>query len=113
MKRLSYILKLQRSGKTETTVYISKKKERIVIDSDVIAVIEIMDEIIQYEEVKWRKKIFVEIRKGYKDISIIPNSPMERTKYYETKKEFVDKIYQCCIYKRLVDYEDILKTRIG
>ena len=102
-----------RNGQMEKFVCISKKKEKIVIDNDVIAVIEIMDEIIEHEETKWRKKLFMGIRKGYKDISIIMNSPMERTKYYEEKKGFIDKIYQCCIYKGLVEYEDILKTEVG
>ena len=94
-------------------VYISGEKEYIVIDNDVVAVMEIMDEIIEYEETEWRKKLFIEIRKGYKDITIIIDSPMGRTKYYEEKNDFIDKIYQCCIYKRLVDYEDILRAKVG
>ncbi len=102
-----------RNGESEKEIYISQVKEKIVIDSDVMAVIEIIDEIIEYEKTEWRKKFFLGIRKGLKDVSIIMDSPMERTKYYEAKREFIDKIYQCCIYKRLVDYEDILKTRIG
>lgn len=78
-----------------------------------MAVIEIMDEIIDYEKTAWRKSFFQRIRKGSRDISIIRNSPMERTKYYDAKREFVNKIYQCCIYKRLVDYEDVLNTTVG
>ena len=100
-------------GKREMSVYISGEKEYIVIDNDVVAVLEIMDEIIEYEEIEWRKKIYLGIRNGYNDIPIMVNSPLGRTTYYEEKRKFVDKIYQCCIYKRLVDYEDILRTKAG
>lgn len=113
IKRLSYILEILHDGKTKISAYISGKKELIVIDNDVIAVLEIMDEIIEYEEIEWRKKIFTGLRKGYKDIVIMLDSPLGRTKYYEEKKKFVDKIYQCCIYKHLVDYEDILRAKVG
>ena len=113
IKRLHYILEMLHDGKTEISIYISRKKEQIIIDNDVLAVIEIMDEIIDYEKTARRKNFYRGIRKGNRDISIIHNSPMERTKYYDAKREFVDKIYQCCIYKRLVDYEDILNTTVG
>lgn len=100
-------------GKMEMSTYISGEKEFIVIDDDVIAVLEIMDEIIEYEETEWLKKIFIGLRKGYNDIAVMVDSPLGRTKYYEEKRKFIDKIYQCCIYKRLVAYEDILRVKAG
>ena len=102
-----------RNGKSQMFVYISKEKELITIDDDVIAILKIMKEIIESESVEWRKSIFIKISKGQSDASIIVNSPIGRTKYYDAKKEFVDKIYQCCIFKGLVDYKDILGTKIG
>ena len=104
---------MQHDGKTEMSIYISGEKEFIVIDDDVISVLEIMDEIIEYEGTEWRKKIYLGIRRGYNDIPIMIDSPLGRTKYYEEKRKFVDKIYQCCIYKHLVDYEDILRAKAG
>ena len=94
-------------------VHISREKELITVDDDVIAVLKIMKEIIDSEEIDWRKVIFTKISKGYSDASIVINSPIGRTKYYDAKKEFIDKIYQCCIYKGLVEYKDILGTKIG
>ena len=102
-----------RDGRQETNIYISKEKEHIVVDDEVFAVLKIMDEIIEYEKEEWRKRIFTELRNGNKDIKIMMGTPIGRTKYYDEKKKFVDKIYQCCIYKHLVAYEDILKTRVG
>ena len=99
-----------RDGKTKINIRISRQKEDIIIDNDVLSVIEIMNEIIEYEKIEWRKKFFSEIKKGLSDVAIIVNYPMGRTKYYIAKKEFVDKIYQYCIYKGLLEYEDILKA---
>ena len=113
IKRLPYILEMIRDGRQETNIYISKEKEHIVVDDEVFAVLKIMDEIIEYEKEEWRKRIFTELRNGNKDIKIMMGTPIGRTKYYDEKKKFIDKIYQCCIYKHLVDYEDILKTRVG
>ena len=102
-----------RSGKSQTCVYLSGEKELISIDEDVTATLQIMKEIIENEEIDWRKNIFTKISKGYSDASIMVNSPIGRTKYYDAKKEFIDKIYQCCIFKGLVDYKDILGRKTG
>ena len=97
-----------RNGKSQMSVYISGKKESIAIDDDVVAVMKIMKEIIDSEKIDWRKTVYTGISKGHSDSAIIINSPIEHTKYYDIKKEFIEKIYQCCIFKRLVDYKDIL-----
>ena len=110
---MPYILEMLHDGRTEMSTYISGEKEFIVIDDDVIAVLGIMDEIIEYEETEWRKKIYLGIRSGYNDIPIMVDSPLGRTKYYEEKRKFIDTIYQCCIYKHMVDYKDILGTKAG
>ncbi len=113
IKRLSYIFQMKRKGITELSVYISKKKEKIIIDKDVVAVMEIIDEIVDNEQIEWVKQVFKNIKMGRHDVFIIMECPVERTKYYEMKKEFIDKIYQCCIFKGLVEYEDILNASIG
>ena len=113
IKRLPYILEMLHDGKKESNIYISREKELIVIDDEVFAVLEIMDEIIEYEKTEWRRNIFTELRKGSKDIKIMMGTPIGRTKFYDEKKKFIDKIYQCCIYKHLVDYDDILRTIVG
>lgn len=101
-----------RRNKTVWYFYISNRKEKIVIDSSVSAVIKILDEIIDAEKSPWIKKILTEIRNGIPDIQIIRNNPIEKTKYYSLKKALKEKIYQCCISKGMVSYDDILNTRI-
>ena len=113
IKRLPYLLEMINNGILEKEFYISKNKEKIIIDEDVLIVMEIVDEIIRKEDSLWLKKIYIDIKKGRSDIAIISNSPTERTKYYEIKKEFINKIYICCVYRGLVPYEDIFKSNIG
>ena len=99
--------------KTEEDCRIGKRKEHLVLDEEVRAVIKIIDDIIDSEETIWLKEMFKEVRFGRKDISIQYDSPVERTKYYLTKERFINKVYECCIFKGFVTYEDILKNNIG
>ena len=83
--------------------------EALEINDNVRIVLSIEDEIIQAEETQWLKEVLAGIRAGEKDISLISNYPVARTKFYDVKKEFVNKIYDICIFNGLVPYEDILK----
>jgi len=94
-------------------VFVGKVRQKIFIDEDVLAVLKIVDEIIATEDSIWIRNVLIKIKKGYSDINIITFCPIEKTKYYELKKEFKNKVYQCCIFKQLVPYNDILKSRIG
>lgn len=113
IKRLAYFSRMMEEGKTEEDCRIGKRKEHLVLDEEVRAVIKIIDDIIDSEETIWLKEMFKEVRFGRKDISIQYDSPVERTKYYLTKERFINKVYECCIFKGFVTYEDILKNNIG
>ena len=113
VKRLSYFSKMQAKGVKEADYRISKRKEHLVLDEEVLAVIGVMEEIIESEETKWLQDLLKEVRYGRKDVTIQIDSPVARTKYYQTKERFVNKVYECCIYKGYVSYEDILKIDIG
>ena len=113
IKRLAYFSRMMEEEKTEEDCRIGKRKEHLVLDEEVRAVIKIIDDIIDSEETIWLKEMFKEVRFGRKDISIQYDSPVERTKYYLTKERFINKVYECCIFKGFVTYEDILKNNIG
>lgn len=104
---------MQAEGKTEAEYWISKRKEHFVIDGEVLAVFEIFDDIIESERTPWVKELLKDVRRGRKDISIQIDSPVARTKYYLTKERFINKVYECCIWKQLVPYEEVLKSDIG
>lgn len=113
IKRLSYFSRMLEEGKTEEDYRIGKRKEHLVINGEVLEIIKIIDEIIESEETLWLRQMIREMRSGRKDISIQYDSPVERTKYYMTKERFISKVYECCIFKGYVSYEDILKSKIG
>lgn len=104
---------MQAEGKTEAEYWISKRKEYFVIDGEVLAVFEIFGDIIESERTPWVKELLKDVRRGRKDISIQRDSPVARTKYYMTKERFINKVYECCIWKQLVPYEEVLKSDIG
>ena len=114
MKRLPYILKLLEEDKTEAVFYINHRKEKIEIDKDVEVIVHILNEIIEREEPnEWLSEVLQKFKDGDKDVFIIMDSPVSRAKYYILKERLINKIYDCCIYKGLVTYEDILSEEIG
>jgi hypothetical protein len=77
-------------------------------------IVEIIADIIAHEpHGSWLATILEYIQDGQKDVSIIIKSPVSRAKYYIVKEQVVEKIYECCICKGLVSYEDILNEVIG
>ena len=114
LKRLPYIRKLIEEEKTEALIYINHNTEKFEIDEEVKIIVEIIAEIIAHEpQGSWLATVLKYIQDGQKDVSIIIKSPVSRAKYYIVKEQVVEKIYECCIYKGLVSYEDILNEVIG
>ena len=114
LKRLPYIRKLIEEEKTEALIYINHNTEKFEIDEEVKIIVEIIAEIIAHEpQGSWLATVLKYIQDGQKDVSIIIKSPVSRAKYYIVKEQVVEKIYECCIYKGLVSYEDILNEIIG
>ena len=113
IKRLRYYIRMMADGITEKEYWISKKKEHLVVDEGVIAVFDVIDDIIESEEEPWLKDVIKDIRRGRKGLAIEVESPVQHTKFNLTKERFISKVYECCIYKHFVTYEDILKSKIG
>lgn len=113
IKRYTLILAMLKKGKRNGYIRVRNRKVWIEIDDDMLVIVEIIDEIIEREQTEWLKKLYTKILKGEKDFRIMMDCPVERGKYYETKKRFFNKIYQCCICKGLVLYDEILNENIG
>ena len=43
---------------------------------------------------------------------LILRLPWEKNAYYERKHKFIDKIYKCCIYRNMVEYDEIISEEI-
>lgn len=109
VKRSSHIHNMIKHNIPKKVLHIGDTVETLEINDNVRIVLSIEDEIIQSEETQWLKEVFAGIRAGEKDIALISANPLARTKYYYVKKEFINRIYGCRIFKGLVPYEDILK----
>lgn len=109
VKRSSHIHNMIKHNIPKKVLHIGDTVETLEINDNVRIVLSIEDEIIQAEETQWLKEVLAGIRAGEKDIALISANPLARTKYYYVKKEFINRIYGCLIFKGLVPYEDILK----
>ena len=109
VKRSSHIHNMIKHNIPKKVLHIGDTVETIEINDNVRIVLSIEDEIIKAEETQWLKEVLAGLRAGEKEIAFISNYPVARTKFYDVKKEFVNKIYDICIFNGLVSYEDILK----
>ena len=113
LRRYRYIQAALREGKTEVQFYVGKRKHKIIIDANLKIIFSIIDDISRKETDTYIKIMIEGIKKGYPDKYIMTKLPMEKNAYYDRKRKFVNKIYQCCICKGLIGYEEILNESIG
>ena len=110
LKRYSYMMPAIRNGDPGVEISIGGRKEHIEFDSEVLAVLKLFH--LAYENERQHETRMIvrkSIIQGRSDLSIIMENPCERSSYYRMKKNFIDKIYHCCIYEQLVPLEEILE----
>ncbi len=113
LKRLVYYLQVVRDGKTKESFYINRKTEWIVVDYETRVVLEVLGDVAEREEpTSWFAYVIKKFKEGEKDITILMKVPVSKGKYYTAKDEFVNKIYEGCIFKGIVSYEQILERKI-
>lgn len=76
-------------------------------------VVATIDEISANEKDEFIKRLIDGIKNGETDKYLMRVLPLDKNAYYNRKKRIVDKIYQCCIFKGLINYEEILNESIG
>lgn len=119
-KEVAHLLKryrniMQAIDKGENCVKIEKsgRKEIILIDEIILKFTDILKKVYESETSHLSKKfIDINIIQGNKNLSTYASYPLYRSTYYRYKKEFVDKVYHCCIFEGLVDYQEILNEKI-
>ena len=87
------------------------KKKRI--DPEEALIVEILDDVIRSEKKDWVKDLVENLKREETDIRRIEEVPVSRAKYYLLKNRLVEKIYNCCISKGYVTYEDVLGENIN
>lgn len=112
--RLPAILKAIKDSRENTNSNRSDRSAKAppLIDEETLAIIGILDDIIEHEPTDWIRKFLESFKRKKTDISRMEEVPVSRAKYYLIKSGLVDKIYECCISKGYVTYSDIMNEKI-
>ena len=113
LNRYGFIEKALKNNKSEVSFYVGNRKETIIIDDNVRIVISIIDDILKLESPLIVQIINYWLKFGYSDEYIIIRMPFSRSTYYRIKRIIENKIYQFCILRGLVSYDDLLSEKIG
>lgn len=113
LNRYRFIAKALRNKKSVASFYVGNRKETIIIDESVKIVFSVIDDILKTESRLTVKIMNYWLKLGYSDVRIISETPLSRSAYYAIKRQIENKIYQCCIFRELVSYNELLSETIG
>lgn len=113
LQRYHFIAKELNGNKNPIVFYVGNRKEVIDIDEQVKTVFSVIDDIMSNESPLIVKIMTYWLKYGYTDEAIIIRMPLSRSSYYRLKRTIENKIYQCCILRGLVTYEELLNDKIG
>lgn len=112
LKRYAYIVRGVMEERKFVAFYVGKRRQMIEITEEARVVCRIIEDIA-VREVDVDVRCMIDgIKKGRSDIAILHDVNWEKNAYYDRKKKFIDKVYNCCICLRLVSYEEIINQLI-
>lgn len=112
IKRYCYIAPQIQNHSDLAVYYIGNRKFSTAITDPVITVCGIINEIYLLIQDGWIKSMIKGILSDKKDVALIMDLPWSKNAYYKRKENFLGMVYNCCIAKGLVSYEDILAQAI-
>ena len=113
VKRSPFVIEAAKAGEKTAVFYIGNRKQVYEITEGVKAVYAILEEIEENETDKDVLCMIDGIKKGRSDVAIMQNVYWQKNAYYERKDRLIDEIFECCIYRRLVEYEEIMGRNIA
>ena len=113
VKRYPFVIKAIREGKEAAGFQISKRNFQIKITEEDKAICEIFEEIRRRERDSDVLRMIKGLRKGRTDTAIMQDVHWRKNAYYDRKSKLIDKIYECCICRGYVDYEEIMSREIA
>ena len=111
VKRYPFVIRAIREGKEAAEFQISKRNFKIKITQEDIVVCEIFEKIRRREKDQDVLRMINGLRKGRTDTAIMQD--VHKNAYYDRKSKLIDKIYECCICRGYVDYEEIMGREIA
>ena len=113
VKRYPFVIEAVEAGEKTAVFYIGNRKQVFEITEAVKAVYMILDEISKNETDKDVQCMIDGIKKGRSDVAIMQDVHWQKNAYYERKERLINKIFECCISKGFVRYEEIMKRSIA
>lgn len=111
VKRFPYIDKAIESERSCAKFYIGNRKQVINITDKVKKVKELVMLLYETQQDKWLKLMIKGLLTEKLDIQIMQEIHISKSAYYPKKEAFIQKVYECCIAKGLVTFEEILKEK--
>lgn len=112
VKRFPYIDKAIASNCSKVKFYIGNRKNEIVITESVKQIKEFVMLIYETEDDMWLKLMIKGIITEKHDVQIMREIHYTKSVYYPRKEAFLQKVYECCISKGIVTFEEVLKVKI-
>lgn len=113
IKRYNYIIDAVKNDLPRAVFYTGNRKQVVMITPEMKSVCEIIEIVYENETDEWIKAMIKEILSGKSDSEIMMDLYCSKNFYYSRKKTFLQKVYDLCIYRNLVTYEEILKEKIA
>ena len=113
VKRYPFVIKATKEGKEAAEFQISKRNFQIKITDEDKAICEIFEDIRRREKDSDVLRMINGLRKGRTDTAIMQDVHWRKNAYYDRKSKLIDKIYECCICRGYVDYEEIMGREIA
>lgn len=111
IKRFPYVTEAIRRGASEAVFYIGNRKFVIGITDEIKIVCNLVETIVREEKNELMKQMITGILAGKSDVNIMMRMPFSKNSYYARKQAFMAKIYNCCIARGLVTFEDVINER--
>jgi len=113
IKRYSYIAPCIKKADDRVVFYTGKRRHVVEINDEIKIICEIIEIVYAREKEDWVRIMIKGILRGDSDVKIMNGVPGSRNFYYAKKTAFFEKIYECCIVRGLVTYEEILGEEIA
>ena len=107
LKRMPQVERAIRKHQTVACFYVGNRREVIEITKNIYLIRAIVEDIIQKEDHYIGLIVEYHIKQGKSDRYIITQLPLSKNSYYRLKQRIHEKIYNCCIEKGVVSYEEI------
>lgn len=108
VKRYNYVSRAIDSGSGQAVFYVGKRRQVINITDEVMYVRCIIEIVYRREDDNILKLMIKNILSGEKDVFTMQKIYCSKSAFYSKKREFFEKVYECCISIGLINFMEIL-----